>query len=309
MKASDFTISFVIPNWNGRDLLDVHLPNVIHASNGSEIIVVDDASTDDSVELLQKKFPGVHVVQQKTNKGFSSTVNMGVSKASGDIVVLLNTDIDPESGFLAPLISHFEDDAVFAVGCLEKSKEEENTVLRGRGEAIWSKGFFVHRRGEVNKENTAWVSGGSGAFRKTFWKKLGGLDEIYNPFYWEDIDLSYRAMKSGYILVFESKSVVVHKHEQGSIKTSTKERDVKKIAFRNQLLFIWKNITDISLMAEHILYLPLQLLRSLFAGDSTYLSGFFLAIRLLPTVLKKRGEGSEVFVMTDKQLLGHEFHE
>jgi GT2 family glycosyltransferase len=182
-------------------------------------------------------------------------------------------------------------------------------ILRGRGEAIWSKGFFVHRRGEVDKDDTAWVSGGSGAFRKTLWKKLGGLDEIYNPFYWEDIDLSYRAMKSGYSLVFEPKSSVIHKHEQGSIKTSTKEDNIKKIAFRNQLLFIWKNITDVPFIVEHVCYLPLQLLRSLLSGDTTYLSGFFHAIMLLPAVLKKRKEGNITFVMNDKQLLRRKFHE
>ena len=75
----------------------------------------------------------IKVLLSEKNLGFSPTVNKGVKAASGEIIILLNTDIYPEKGFLKPLLAHFKDEKVFAVGCLDKSIEGEKTVLRGRG--------------------------------------------------------------------------------------------------------------------------------------------------------------------------------
>lgn len=270
-------ISIVIPNRNGAGLLKKNLPSVIAAAKGGEIIVVDDASTDNSVNFLQNEFPSVRVVHSAYHHGFASTVNIGVQAAVGEIVVLLNTDVRPEKDFLAPLVKHFSDPSVFAVGCLEKSLEGEKIVLRGRGEAKWEKGFFIHWRGEVNKTTTAWVSGGSSAFRKSIWEKLGGMDRIYDPFYWEDIDLSYRALKAGYRILFEPKSVVVHEHEIGAIKREYSAIRVKIIAYRNQFLFIWKNLSGLNMVLAHAIWTPVRLLQALLRGDVSMLIGYIWA--------------------------------
>ena len=215
------SISIIIPNYNGAELLKKNLPKVTDAisnyKESIEIIVVDDCSTDSSMEIL-KKLNGIRIIRNERNLGFSSTVNNGVRNASGEIVVLLNTDVKPEKEFLIPLLNHFNDEKIFAVGCKDKSIENGKTVLRGRGVGMWKKGFLIHSRGEVDKNTTLWVSGGSGAFKKSIWEKLGGFDELYSPFYWEDIDLSYRAIKSGYKILFEPKSVVIHEHQKGAIK-------------------------------------------------------------------------------------------
>lgn len=247
------------------------------AAGGNEIIVVDDASTDASLDLLGKKFSSVRVVKKAHNDGFASSVNMGVREAKGEIVVLLNTDVRPEKGFLAPLVKHFNDPSVFAVGCLEKSLEDGKTVLRGRGEAKWEKGFYIHWRGEVDKTTTAWVSGGSSAFRKSIWEKLGGMDRIYDPFYWEDIDLSYRALKAGYRILFEPKSVVVHEHEIGAIKRKYSAIRVKIIAYRNQFLFIWNNLSGFNMVLAHAIWTPIRLLQALLRGDVSMLIGYIWA--------------------------------
>ena len=145
MKKWD--VSIVIPNWNGVYLLQKHLQNTIDASDGYEIIVSDDCSTDGSVDYLKKNFPHVIVVSRKSRQGFAGNVNAGVARSTGDIVILLNTDVEPEKGFLQPLLSHFDDPDVFAVGCLEKSWENGKSILRGRGLAHWYRGFYVHNRG------------------------------------------------------------------------------------------------------------------------------------------------------------------
>ncbi len=297
-------ISIVIPNWNGEHLLAKNLPKVISSSpNTEEIIVVDDGSTDGSLQLLRKQFPKVKVISRPVHEGFAGSVNDGVALATGDVVVLLNTDVEPQKGFLEPLLTHFRDPDVFAVGCLEKSLEQGKTVLRGRGLAHWVKGYYIHKRGEVDKMTTAWVSGGSGAFRKKMWDRLGGMDTLFNPFYWEDIDLSYRARKAGWKTLFEPKSVVRHYHEEGKIISIFTPRDIKKIAFRNQFIFIWKNTTDLDILLSHALWTPIRLLQAILRGDIRMLRGYILALQELPQIVVHRFKNSSLYKKRDAQLL------
>lgn len=308
--------SIIIPNYNGVSLLKKNLPKVINAanyyskesSNQVEIIVVDDASLDGSVEFVKnqiKNLKGVKLklVEVKKNRGFSSTVNKGAMESKGEFLVLLNTDVYPEEGFLKPLISNFKDIDVFAVGILDKSIEEGKVHLRGRGIGEWKKGFLVHSRGEIDKRNTLWASGGSAAFRTSLWKKLGGLDEIYNPFYWEDIDLSYRALKSGYKVIFENRSIVFHEHQKGTIKKEYSGFKIKTIAYRNQFIFVWKNATDFILQIGHVLYLPYHFIKALSSRDWPFLIGFLKAFILLPKIIKSSFKAQKNFKIKDSQLI------
>lgn len=302
-------VSIVIPNYNGKESLLKNLPRVLE-TGVNEVILVDDASIDGSVKQIKEQIAKsknarqkVKILENKKNLGFSSTVNKGVEEATGDIVVLLNTDVSPETDFLKPLVAHFSDSKVFAVGCMDKSIENGKVVLRGRGLGRWYRGFLVHRRGEVDKLNTLWVAGGSGAFRKSLWHKLGGFDPLYNPFYWEDIDLSYRAQKSGHKILFEPKSQVTHKHEEGAIKKNFSPFYIKTIAYRNQFFFVWKNITDKRLLLSHFFWLSYHLARALFSLDLAFWLGFFLALLRLPWILSDRWRVSALFVKSDREVI------
>ncbi len=295
-------VSIVIPNWNGVHLMKKHLVRVIAAAPGAEVIVADDKSSDGSVDYLKKNFPKVKVIEKTKREGFAANVNAGAARATSDIIVLLNTDVEPEPGFLKPLLSHFDDQSVFAVGCLEKSAEKTGMVLRGRGLARWVKGYFIHARGEVDKTDTAWVSGGSGAFRKSMWDALGGMDTLYNPFYWEDIDLSYRARKAGWKTLFEPKSIVHHYHEEGKIKREYSPSDVKRIAYRNQFIFIWKNVTDLGILFTHAIWTPMRLLKALLFGDFLMLEGYMLALTKLPRIFVRRLQQKKLYGIGDPQL-------
>lgn len=299
MKKS---VTIVIPNWNGRLLLEKHLPQVVSAAEGAEIIIVDDASTDDSVTYVRKSYPNITVIGKNNHEGFSGTVNQGVLKATSDIVVLLNTDISPRKNFLEPLIAHFKDPNIFAVGCMDISHEGSITVKRGRGLAWWNKGFFVHSKGEENKVDTAWVSGGSAAFRRDAWIKLGGMDTIYNPFYWEDIDLSYRALKAGYKILFEPKSVVDHFHEEGQIKKSFSEFRVKTTAYRNQFIFIWKNLSDPGIWLQHIVWTPVRIIQALMRGDAAFILGYIEAKLRIPLILRHRLKQTQIRNIPDREI-------
>ena len=297
-----YSVSIVIPNWNGVYLMEKHLQGVLDAAPDAQIIIADDMSGDGSVEYIRKNFPHVIVVKGMKREGFAANVNQGVNKATGDVVILLNTDVEPEKGFLQPLLTHFDDPQVFAVGCLEKSWENGKTILRGRGVAHWYRGFYVHSRGEVDKTDTAWVSGGSGAFRRSMWNTLGGMDTLYNPFYWEDIDISYRARKAGWKILFEPKSVVGHYHEEGKIKQEYTATDVKRISYRNQFIFIWKNLTDPSILIAHMFWTPIRLLQTVLHGNILMLEGYLLALLRYPFICMNKKSQLKYWKISDRNL-------
>lgn len=252
-------VSVVIPNYNGEALLSENLPRILDAANKKEnkileIIVVDDASTDMSVSLLDENFPEVRCIRHKKNKRFSAAVNTGCRMAKGDFVCLLNSDVCPSPLFLKSIFRHFEDKDVFGVSLSEKGYS-------------WAKGFFKngyveHMPGSktTKPHETFWVSGGSGVFRRDIWMKLKGLDEeLFPPFYWEDLDICYRAMKRGYKLIWEPQAFVSHEHEStNKLFNSTYKRRIEE---RNQLLFIWRNITSPNLFRKHIRALIARSLR------------------------------------------------
>jgi GT2 family glycosyltransferase len=303
-------ISVVIPNYNGKELLNKNLPKIFQELDKyndleKEVIVVDDGSDDESVFLLKelsKKYKNLKFLENKKNLGFSTSVNKGVKASSGEIVILFNTDTYPDGDFLKPLAEDFEDLDLFAVGFMDKSIENGQEVLRGRGLGNWKRGFLIHRRGEVNKTNTLWANGGSSAFRKSIWEKLGGLNEFYNPFYWEDIDLSYRALKSGYKVIFESKIIVYHEHEKGAIRKKYSPFQIKTISYKNQFIFVWENATDFNLQIQHLLYLPYHFIKALTRGDWAFFLGLFKAFILLPKIIKSSFENQALFKKSDLEI-------
>jgi len=312
-------ISIIIPNFNGERLLKENLPKVLLAvkdykKGKIEIIIADDTSIDNSVEIIEKfiysiKVNDINGKLVKSNnpkeRGFSTNVNRAINVSTGDIIILLNTDVIPYKDFLGPLLKHFSNQKVFAVGCLDESMENGKVILRGRGIGKWSKGFLFHSAGKLDKTSTLWVSGGSGAFRKTIWDKLGGLQELYNPYYWEDIDISYRAQKAGYTLIFEKESKVIHEHERGSIKIETKSENIQKISYRNQFIFVWLNITDKNLIISHILWLPYHILNSIKEGNFNFVKGLLLALKLLPKILIYRKKIRIIFTNKDSKILSN----
>ncbi len=274
-------VSIVIPNYNGKEIIEKNLPHVLKAkkylgNNIKEIIIVDDGSYDDSVNFIKKSFPEIRLIVHKKNRGFSCAVNTGARMCKGDLICLLNSDVVPEEKFLVNSLPHFKDKKVFAVS------------LRERGYS-WATGNFLngylhHEQGTVSDKThySLWASGGSALFRRSTWMELGGMDEkVFSPFYWEDIDLSYRATKRGYDVLWEPGSVVDHKHESTVSKLSKKY--VQRIRERNELLFIWKNIHSKKFIRNHIGALLKRIIK-----HPGYLVIFVMALSKLGIALKAR---------------------
>ena len=270
------SVSIVIPNYQKLPLIK-HLPKVIAASQGSEIIVVDDASPDDTVAYLAKHFPQVKVVVNQTNQRFAASCNIGVKTAHGDVVVLLNSDVAPKPGFLKPLIKHFSDSKVFAVSCLEI----QHDGISGQNRCQFKRGFLVHSATPIGKAGrvveNCWATGGSSAFNRQKYLALGGMDPLYKPAYWEDIDLSWRAReKFGYKILFEPQSQVFHNHETTNVSVFGQKK-MKTMSFRNQFLFVWKNIRGRRLV-EHFLWLPYHLVLTTIRTKGLFLTAFLQAV-------------------------------
>ncbi len=285
-------VSIVIPNWNGKERLRRNLPKVLDVVGVDEIIVVDVGSTDGSVQILEKEFPQIKVIKRYKNSGFSSTVNLGVKESKGGLVFLLNSDAIPDKNCLKHTLMHFDNPRVFSVG------------FNTGGSWSWAKfedGYFWHFQSKektMKTHETLWASGGSGVFRKDIWENLGGLDELFDPFYEEDLDLGYRATKRGYINLWEPKALVEHGKTKGVIEENFSSSSVSEVAQRNQLLFIWKNITSDKLQRIHQIALVKKLIL-----NPLYWKIFLSAFIKNNEIQKKRMIEKRQEVISDEEIL------
>ena len=148
--------SIVITSWNGKERLKISLPSIMHAWDSRpevirEIIVIDDASSDDTEEFLRLQFPQIRMIKNKQNRGFIYSSNKGVHEAREDIAVLLNNDVTVSNNFLDAVIPHFEDSSVFAV-TFRSLGDDEKTFREGGKSMVFSLGFPHIRHALRQKE-------------------------------------------------------------------------------------------------------------------------------------------------------------
>ncbi len=288
-------VSVVIPSWNSESQLKQNLPYVFKAAEAvnAEIVIVDDASSyDQSAEYLKSLGKKIRFYENKTNGGFSFTVNRGVSLARGDVAILLNTDVRPSPDCFANCLKQFSDPSVFAV-----TFNSGEAWAGGR----WEDGLLQHAKVEPTKNNgseqnpSLWASGGQAAFDRAKWMGLGGMDLLYKPFYWEDVDLGYRAWKRGWRIIWDPESRCVHDHQKSVIASNFTPEFVRATAQRNQFLFVWKNIHDSRMLSSHLLKIPSFL--------KNYPLPFLRALLLLPAALRGRGIEKHSSVKSDSEVL------
>ncbi len=303
--------SIVIPNWNGRDLLEKYLPSVIASVEdrpGSEIIVVDNGSEDGSAAFLREHFPRVRVLALPQNLGFGGGSNAGFRAAQNDIVVLLNSDMRVERDFLAPLLAGFQDEHTFAVACQiffsDPGKVREETGLT---EAWWQQGALRvrHRMEPEIRELFPCFYGGGGscAFDRRKFLELGGFDELLKPFYLEDTDLGYLAWKRGWKVLYQPASIVYHEH-RGTIGKRFSDAYIQGVLKKNFLLFTWKNIHEWRRLTAHFWFTWANAMLSWLFGDSperANFSGIARAASQLPRAMSSRIRARRLAAMTDAE--------
>ena len=305
-------ISVVIPSFNGEALLREHLPALqeeLQAWPGSELVVADDASTDTSCEFLAGEHPGARVIASAERSGFAENCNRGVRAARHDLVLCLNTDVAITPGFLRPLVQAMDDPGVFAASpaILLSARAGTDDANESLHRSFVKGGLLHHLRlrgvpAEGPPVPISYACGAAVLLRRPVFLDLGGFDTMYAPFYWEDVDLSYRAWKRGWRIHYVPGSAVHHRH-RATIGRFHGERDVEAIYARNQYLFAWKNFTDAALTLAHFVHLAGRLVASAVPGRHEALEAVRLAKPLFGEAWRKRARERRERVQSDRAVL------
>ncbi|HEY1063019.1 MAG TPA: glycosyltransferase family 2 protein [Daejeonella sp.] len=249
------SISVVIPNYNGRHLLEQNLPSVYAALNNSrtdfEIIITDDCSTDSSIAFIRQNYPLVRLIINDKNQGFSASCNRGIEIAEKDLVLLLNTDIELNNHFFESQFKYFELPDTFGVmskiiGAKNGETQDTARFLKYSGFKIKANNFY-HLENEDFFTPTAYLSGANALIDAKKLKDIGGFDEIFSPFYCEDFELGLRAWRIGWKCYYDPKSYCIHDHSSTTKNYRTRNW-VKAIFFRNRLFVHAIHLSSIRLV-------------------------------------------------------------
>jgi len=321
-------VSIVIPTWNGLSLLQEFLPSVFaaadhyskHSHDPTEILIVDDGSTDETTSWLRQAGfrdddvetfsgrPRLRIVRNETNLGFGETCNRGIELAAHPLVFLLNNDVEPELECIAPLVEDFEDSSVFAAHCrvfeFDSGRECGTGKLGG-----FSRGFIrVHASYSVSgpSERTGaplysmFAGGGSAMFDRQKFLEIGGFEPLLSPFYWEDVELSYRAWKRGYSILYEPRSIT--RHRVSSTIGTLDRRAVRRIEQRNRLIFHWINLHDTGMFVSHIVRVLLLALTAPLRLQPGFLRSLAAATGSLRQIRDRRREEKLAARRTDRDV-------
>ena len=300
-------ITLIITNWNGSKLLRECLPTVLEAVRFDhhhfyEVMVIDDCSNDNSLGILADEFPEVRTEQTPQNLGFQEANNYAVKLAESKIVMPMNNDIKLDPKALHYLAQHFDNKDTFAVSG-KIFAFDQTTFLYGNRGGYFQKGHFhLYEKPPEDDSQTLFACGGAFMVNRQKYLDLGGFDSMYHPLYYEEIDLSYRALKRGWKVHYEPQSIAYHK-VQATITRQEKLRRISLISARNNYLFVWKNILDRSMTLTFLFYIPLFLLRDLFRLKSRFLVAFYLALKRLPRALKGRSIEQSDVLYSDREIL------
>ena len=309
-------VSIVIPTWNGRPLLERFLPSVFAAADryraaaGAEVevLIVDDGGTDDTAFWLARTYPRrAELLMKRRNEGFAHACNTGFEFARHEVVLLLNNDVEVDPDAIGPLVRHFAEPDVFGVAALTTNLETGAATGVGKIGGF-SRGFLRVHQGYMPRERGAtglisiFASGGASAFSTAALRELGGFDTLYAPFYWEDVELSYRAWKRGWRVLFEPESRVRHQ-VSSTIGKVFPRREVRAVEHRNRLLAHWVHIHDPAMWRSHLRRVALLAIAAPLRGDLAFLDGLAQALARRSEALARRERERLAASRTDRELL------
>ncbi|MBT5953605.1 glycosyltransferase family 2 protein [bacterium] len=287
-------ISVILPNFNGEALFKAHLNDtfLFFKSMGiTDIIIVDDASTDNSVTYLKETFPEINVLVNKKNQGFSYTCNKGAKEAKESILLFLNTDMLPQKLNLEFILNQFKDPSLFALSPKIERKDKSGIIINEAITTGYFKGGWFSS--EVtpdyeNHKNTSpfqilWACGGACFINKEKFVTLSGFDTAFSPFYCEDLDLSYRAWKQGWQILYTSETSFFHQH-QATIGSYFSKKQIEQIHDANLYIFMWKNLSYPPFVLSHIFTVLLKIV-TIQLRD---IKAIIRAAKKIPYILKYR---------------------
>jgi len=306
-------LAVVILNWNGKQLLEKFLPSIVNFSNISnvEIIVADNASTDDSISFIKRNYPLVKIVQNIKNGGFAKGYNDALQHINADIYALVNSDIEVTKDWLKPVLKIFEnesDTAIIQPKILDY-KNKELFEYAGAAGGFIDKFGYPYCRGRLFSElekdmhqyndvsDIFWASGACFFIRSSVYHQLNGFDEDYFA-HQEEIDLCWRAHNLKKNIKYIGSSTVYH---VGG--ATLKESNPRKtfLNFRNSLYTLTKNLPKRKL----VFIISIRLLLDGIAGIKflvelrpvhavAIIKAHFNFYKNLPKMLKKRKDSEQL---------------
>lgn len=240
--------SIIIVVFNGRKYLQRCLSSVFgEVGEGDEVIIVDNASTDDGVAFISERWPEVLVIRNTTNRGFAVACNQGAKRATKEILVFLNQDTKVLLGWLEGLRYPFARDAGVGVVTSRILMMDQPEIIQAYGLTVHfsgltsARGFGEPAGAHGSLRPMGSVSGASFAIRRTVWTTVGGFDEDFGMYH-EDVDLSWRTVRQGWSCELGAESAV--EHEQVWAPTNP----VLEYTARNRYFLLFKNFHWLTLI-------------------------------------------------------------
>lgn len=281
-------LSIVILNWNVRELLDRCLASIKSDRFLFEVIVVDNASSDDSVALVQSKYPNAIVIVNETNLGFTGGNNRGMEAAQGRYVMVLNPDTEIVADAIDRLIDYLDAHSdVGAIGpqllnpdrSIQSSRRRFPTLATGFFESTWLQGFAprsILRRfymDDISPDATQtvdWLTGACTIFRRSVLAEIGLYDETNFFMYSEEIDLCQRVKSAGWKIVYLPEAKVIHYIGQSSDQVVAARhlyfQTSKVHYFRKHHGRFKAELVRIFLLASYLWQIALESIKALFGS-------------------------------------------
>ncbi len=258
-------ISVIIPNYNGRLLLPEILPPLFEAlSNVNlpyEIIITDDCSTDESIVFLQKNYPTIILLQNELNKGFSPTINKGIYASKYAFLLLLNSDVKLTKDYFTSLLPYFDHEDTFGVmgriiGWNDDKIQDGGKYPSFHAAKIKTSGNYVPLKNKVgDRFYSMYLSGANALVSRKKVIELGGFNELFAPFYIEDVELSLRAWRLGWKCYYEHNAICRHQTSV-TIKSMSSKNNIRKIYYRNKMFLHAIHLQNATLFLWHLQLVP-----------------------------------------------------
>jgi GT2 family glycosyltransferase len=290
------TVSAIIVTWNGRDLLSACLDS-LHAQtcHADEILVVDNGSHDGSQAMIWERYPDVTLIELHQNKGFSIANNVGIQRATGDYIALLNNDLVLDPSWTARMVAALNAyPALGSCACKMLSYDHRDTVDAAGVSVLTNgvganRGMFEHDSAFYHQPTLVFgPCAGAAMYRASLFRDIGVFDEdLY--IYYEDVDLAFRAQLAGYDCLYVPEAVAYHHHGASSGRFGKRDYFLA----RNSLPVLVKNMPA-PLLRRYLLRIVVgQLPYAFYAGARGQTGLYALAcldsLRMLPRLLRKRG--------------------
>ncbi|HTD99398.1 MAG TPA: glycosyltransferase family 2 protein [Mucilaginibacter sp.] len=268
------SISIVIPNYNGRQLLEEYLPFTLKAIETAgtvyQIIIVDDQSPDNSVEWIKSNYPELKLIVNPENKGFSYTCNRGIDAAQYELILLLNSDVKLTPDYFEHQWKYFSDKDTF--GVMGRIIDMEGDHIQDAARVPKFNGlklktdYFYYTDDPNDRLYTMYLSGANALVDAAKLKEIGGFDELFSPFYSEDMELSIRAWRLGWKCYYEHQAICRHRLS-ATTKNYKTANWVKSVYFRNRFYFHALHLNGMASFLWYCQVTLIDLLPKLLAGQ------------------------------------------